>query len=72
MIYTVKSGDSLYKIAKNHNITIEDILKSNYIANPDLIYPGQEIIISKEKTKTAGVEIKPKDEDDGPITIITN
>jgi len=67
MIYTVKSGDSLYKIAKNHNITIEDILKSNYIANP-----GQEIIISKEKTKTAGVEIKPKDEDDGPITIITN
>lgn len=72
MIYTVKSGDSLYKIAKNYNITVEDILKLNYIKNPDLIYPGQEIVISKEKTKTTGTEIKHKDDDDRPISIITN
>jgi LysM repeat protein len=72
MIYTVKSGDSLYKIAKNLNITVEDILKLNYIPNPDLIYPGQEIVISKEKAKLVRTEIKHKDNDDGPISIITN
>lgn len=72
MIYTVKSGDSLYKIAKNHNITVEDILKLNIIPNPNLIYPGQEIVISKEQTKTASTEIKHKDDDDAPMTFITN
>lgn len=73
MNYTVKSGDSLYKIAKNHNITVEDILKLNHIPNPDLIYPGQEIMLSesKEKTKTASTEIK-HNNDDGPISFITN
>lgn len=74
MNHTVKSGDSLYKIAKNHNITVEDILKLNHIPNPDLIYPGQEIVIPepKEKAKTASTEIKHNNDDDGPISFITN
>lgn len=72
MIYTVKSGDSLYKIAKNHNITVEDILKLNFIPNPNLIYPGQEIVISKEQAKTAVKETKHTDDDDGPMSFITN
>jgi len=43
--YTVKAGDRLWKIAKEHNTTYHEIAKLNKIANPNLIYPGQTIII---------------------------
>lgn len=42
--YTVKSGDSLSKIAGNYNgITWQQIFEANkdQISNPDLIHPGQ-------------------------------
>ena len=42
--YTVKSGDSLSKIAGNYNgITWQQIFEVNkdQISNPDLIHPGQ-------------------------------
>jgi len=46
--YTVKAGDNLWKIAgefMNDNYKYPDIAKYNNISNPDLIYPGQKIII---------------------------
>ena len=42
-IYIVKKGDTLSKIAKEHNTTIKELVKKNNIKNPDLIYIGQEI-----------------------------
>lgn len=42
--YTVKSGDSLSKIAGNYSgITWQEIFQANkdQISNPDLIHPGQ-------------------------------
>lgn len=42
--YTVKSGDSLSKIAGNyHGITWQEIFQANkdQISDPDLIHPGQ-------------------------------
>ncbi len=47
-IYEVKSGDSLSKIAKNYpGMTWQKIFEANKetIKNPDLIHPGQKIII---------------------------
>ncbi len=46
-IYTVKNGDSLWKIAKTFNTTIDEIVKVNRIDEPELIYPGQRILILK-------------------------
>ena len=46
--YTVKAGDNLWKIAgefMNDNYKYPDIAKHNNISNPDLIYPGQKIVI---------------------------
>ena len=46
--YTVKSGDTLSKIAKEFYGDANkymDIAKANDIANPDLIKPGQELKI---------------------------
>ena len=47
-IYVVQNGDSLWKIAKKYNTTIEDILLLNDIENPDKIYPGQKLLVLKK------------------------
>jgi LysM repeat protein len=39
--YTVKSGDTLYSIARNNATTVEELTKINNIQNPNLIYVGQ-------------------------------
>jgi uncharacterized YkwD family protein/spore coat assembly protein SafA len=44
--YTVKSGDSMWKIAVKNQTGISEILASNpQIKNPNLIYPGQKLVI---------------------------
>jgi spore coat assembly protein SafA len=44
-IYIVQRGDTLWKIAKRYNTTIDAIVRANNIKNPDLIVPGQKLII---------------------------
>ncbi len=48
VIYVVKKGDTLWKLAKRFNSTVEDIAEINNIENPDLIYPGQKFVILKK------------------------
>ena len=43
--YTVKSGDTLSKIAKKYGTTYQKLAEINGIANPNKIYPGQIIKI---------------------------
>jgi LysM repeat protein len=47
IIYTVQKGDNLSKIAKKYNTTYQKIAIDNNISNPNLIYPGQQLIIYK-------------------------
>lgn len=44
-IYVVKSGDTLYKIAKTYNSTIADIVKANELPEPDKLVIGQALVI---------------------------
>lgn len=44
-IYTVAENDNLTKIAKKFNTTVDSIVKKNNIKNPNLIYPGQKLIV---------------------------
>jgi len=44
-IYIVRPGDTLWKIACRHGITLDALIAANKLPNPDLIYPGQQIII---------------------------
>ena len=44
--YQVKKGDTLSKIAKENNTTVEKLVKINNIKNPNLIYVGQSLKIS--------------------------
>lgn len=46
--HTVKRGDTMWKIATEYEIGISEIKAANtHIKNPDLIYPGQILNISK-------------------------
>lgn len=47
VIYMVQPGDSLWSIAKKYHTTMEDILAVNEIENPDLLYPGQKLLVIK-------------------------
>lgn len=44
-VYVIKSGDSLYSIAKANGITVEELYNKNkdVISNPNVIYPGLKI-----------------------------
>ncbi len=44
--YTVKSGDSIWKIAVKYQVGMSEILAQNpQVKNPSLIYPGQKLTI---------------------------
>lgn len=45
-VYVVKSGDTLSHIAVRFGTTVNTLVKLNGIQNPNLIYPGQRILIS--------------------------
>ena len=47
ILYIVMPGDTLWKIAKRFNSTIDDIVITNGIEDIDKIYPGQKIYIPK-------------------------
>ncbi len=44
-IYIVKSGDTLSHIALRYNTTVSSLVRINNIKNPNLIFPGQRIVI---------------------------
>lgn len=45
IIYTVKNGDTLYKIANVYGVTIEKLIADNQITTPDFLTIGQDIVI---------------------------
>jgi LysM repeat protein len=55
--YTVKSGDTLGKIAKEHDVSVTDLVESNNISNPDLIRIGQVLVIPGTESEPAVVHI---------------
>jgi len=49
--YTVKSGDTLNNIAATYGTTVSNLMSLNsQISNPNQIYPGEKIIISKSSS----------------------
>jgi len=43
--YTVRSGDTLTEIADEHDVKVSDLIQANDISDPDLIRPGQILVI---------------------------
>lgn len=49
--YTVKSGDSVWLVAHNNGITMNQLIQWNNIKN-NFIYPGQKLLVSKTGNTT--------------------
>ena len=45
-MYYVHSGDSLYRIAHNHGISLTTLLEWNHLSVESIIHPGQGLIVS--------------------------
>ena len=43
--YEVKSGDSLYEIAKKHGTTVDELVKLNNLKDKKYIYAGQKLLL---------------------------
>ncbi len=44
-VYIVQPGDTLSSIARNFEVTLEDLMLANGIGNPDYVQVGQELVI---------------------------
>ena len=47
-VYVIQPGDTLWKVAKRYNTSIDEILAINDIEDPDRVYPGQKLLILKK------------------------
>ena len=52
-MYYVHSGDSLYRIAHNHGISLSTLLEWNNLSVDSIIYPGQGLIVSDGSSPTS-------------------
>ena len=48
--YEVKSGDTLWSIAKRMHIDVETLVEVNELQNPDDLHPGDRLLISDKIT----------------------
>lgn len=46
IIYTVKPGDSLYRIAEQFGTSVINLIKYNYLIPPYTIYPGHQLVVT--------------------------
>lgn len=63
MSYTIQYGDTLSELALEHDTDVETLAELNGIENPDLIIPGDELLIpvDDESTGPAMYTVKPGD-----------
>jgi spore coat assembly protein SafA len=58
-IHTVIEGDTLWQIAESNHVSLDALIAANpqFAANPDLIYPGQQVNIPTGNEIAAGSEL---------------
>lgn len=52
--YSVKTGDTLTRIAKNYGVTVSDLMTANDLSNADKIYTGQIIKVPLSSASVKG------------------
>lgn len=63
-LYTVRPGDTLFRVALRHTVSPWELASASRIANPALVYPGQELVIPNSEsgllpTPFVFVDVKP-------------
>jgi len=52
--YTVQRGDTLTRVAQQHGTSVRALVEANQLANPNLIRPGQVLVIPGGSSGTSG------------------
>ena len=56
--YEVQKGDTLWKIAVKNEVGVTELVSLNpTLENPDLIYPGQQLVIAENEQATVEEEV---------------
>jgi LysM repeat protein len=45
VVHTVQVGENLYRISRQHGVSVEAIVQANGLSNADTVYVGQQLII---------------------------
>ncbi len=61
IIYTVKRGDTLTKIAQEFNVSISSIVNLNHLINPNLIFVNQKLIIKLGNNEIIAYKVQKND-----------
>lgn len=56
--YTVQSGDTLVRIARNNQVSVKQIVEANELKNPDLLNPGDLLVIPPSTVNEQGPALK--------------
>lgn len=68
-VHIVQKGDTLWKIAKQHQIPFDEIKRLNaHLANPDYIVPGMEIFLPDQSTMPKEMKERPREPQLMPTT----
>lgn len=67
--YVVQRGDSLMRIAARFNTTVSELIRLNNLANPNIIIPGQTLIIpvTDETVPLPTVVLTPEPDEPEPV-----
>jgi LysM repeat protein len=57
LYHTVGYGDTLYSIARKYGVTVAALVDANGIADPDLIYTGQKLLIPEMTGEQATIHV---------------
>jgi LysM repeat protein len=67
--YTVASGDTLFTLAQRFNTTVATLAQINNIVNPNLIYPGQALIVTN--AAPAPTPVPPAQTAPAPVPVVS-
>ncbi|MBA3869365.1 MAG: LysM peptidoglycan-binding domain-containing protein [Anaerolineae bacterium] len=59
LLYTVKGGDTLFRIATRYGLTVNDLVRANNVTDPTVIYSGQQLIIPGVKPPESAFDLPP-------------
>ena len=60
LLYTVKGGDTLFRIATRFGLTVNELATANNVDDPTLIYSGQQLIIPGVKPPEIALDLPPE------------
>lgn len=55
LTHVIRTGDSLWKLAKKYNVSTRSIAKWNGLAPKDPIFPGQKLVVWLPNDKPSGI-----------------